>query len=93
MRYKCRDCEIFDFCFKCKNTSDQTHIGHRFKVIECDDDDSSSSESASYQVDSEDADPDSDEAASDSLKDNDSKGEAPQEDEPSSQQLIRRSTV
>ena len=28
-RYKCSDCPNFDYCFKCKNSSDQTHVGHR----------------------------------------------------------------
>lgn len=26
----CLDCDLFLYCFKCKNTSDQTHVGHKF---------------------------------------------------------------
>ncbi|MCJ1465677.1 hypothetical protein MMC07_004296 [Pseudocyphellaria aurata] len=33
-RYHCSDCPDFDYCFKCKVSSDETHEGHRFVKLE-----------------------------------------------------------
>ncbi|MCJ1391416.1 hypothetical protein MMC18_004280 [Xylographa bjoerkii] len=33
-RYKCLDCQNFDYCFKCKYSSNETHVAHRFESFD-----------------------------------------------------------
>lgn len=35
-RYKYSNCSNFDYYFKCNNSSNQTHIGHKFEKLEWD---------------------------------------------------------
>lgn len=34
VRWKCKDCRDFDFCFKCFWTAEETHPGHEFEKTE-----------------------------------------------------------
>ncbi|MCJ1423533.1 hypothetical protein MMC29_001417, partial [Sticta canariensis] len=33
-RYNCSKCPNFDYCFKCKASSDETHVDHKFEKLE-----------------------------------------------------------
>ncbi|TGO30374.1 hypothetical protein BPAE_0006g01150 [Botrytis paeoniae] len=50
VRYRCTDCNNFDFCWKCKYTSDNTHPKHTFEEIGLEKSESSSDESSDNAI-------------------------------------------